>query len=490
MSMSKGLALVLVLVFLTASCIIVAKPVSGTSAVGNIWVEKAPMPTARGGLGVAVVNGKIYAIGGSTAQVSWSTGLPVTGGVVGTNEEYDTATNATNTWTTKAPMPTPRAYFATAVYQNKIYCIGGSTAVSANPDEALTTVNEVYDPATDTWTTKSPMPVARSGQQDDNVNFGLYNLQANVVDGKIYLLGGVPDWTLNEVYDPANDSWTTKAPMPSQNYWSTSTVFDDKIYAFGTRTEIYNPETDNWTSGASSPYTVSGVAVATTGIMAPKRIYVFSGYDIMSGWSTSEDLTNTNQIYNAQNNTWTLGIDLPTNRIDFNVAVINDMFYVIGGIIRVYPIPFGDVLYDDTPSAVNEQYTPVGYGTPDQSYVLETTPPKISVLSPLNQTYTEPSVSLIFAVDKAVNWSSYSLDGRLNQTVTGNTTLAGLSSGLHSITVYSNDTFGNIGASQTITFTVALPIPTLTVAAVAGAVALVVVVAGLLVYFKKRSRQK
>jgi hypothetical protein len=58
---------------------------------------------------------------------------------------------------------------------------------------------------------------------------------------------------------------------------------------------------------------------------------------------------------------------------------------------------------------------------------------------------------------------------------------------LHSITVYANDTFGNIGA-ETITFTIAKPetFPTATVAAVSGASAVVVVAAGLLIYFKKR----
>jgi hypothetical protein len=118
------------------------------------------------------------------------------------------------------------------------------------------------------------------------------------------------------------------------------------------------------------------------------------------------------------------------------------------------------------------------------TYLLETTPPKISLLAPLNQTYDKPSVPLVFTTDKAVTWVGYSLDGKQNVTITGNTTLTNMTNGLHNLTVYANDTFGDIGASQTITFTIALPIPTATVAAVSGALA-VVVVAGLLVYFKK-----
>ena len=125
-------------------------------------------------------------------------------------------------------------------------------------------------------------------------------------------------------------------------------------------------------------------------------------------------------------------------------------------------------------------------------YEQEVTPPKISVLSPLNQTYSKSNVSLAFSIDKPVNWISYSLDGQQNVTITGNTTLTNMTNGLHTLTVYANNTFGIIGASQTISFTVAKPqpFPTEIVAAVSGAVVVIViggllVVIGLLGYFKK-----
>jgi hypothetical protein len=83
----------------------------------------------------------------------------------------------------------------------------------------------------------------------------------------------------------------------------------------------------------------------------------------------------------------------------------------------------------------------------------------------------------------------YSLDGQDNVTVTGNTTLSDLSSGLHNVTVYARDEFGNTGASETVSFTIAEPeteaLPVVPVAA-ASAVSVAVVVSVLLVYFKKR----
>jgi parallel beta-helix repeat protein len=118
-------------------------------------------------------------------------------------------------------------------------------------------------------------------------------------------------------------------------------------------------------------------------------------------------------------------------------------------------------------------------------YALQTAPPKISVLSPLNQTYNETSVPLVFTVDKQVNWTGYSLDGKQNVTVTGNCTIANVTNGVHSITVYANDTYGNMGASEIVTFTVAKPEPFPTTLVIAP-IASVVVGVGLLVYFKKR----
>ena len=69
--------------------------------------------------------------------------------------------------------------------------------------------------------------------------------------------------------------------------------------------------------------------------------------------------------------------------------------------------------------------------------------------------------------------------------VAGNTTLTGLSNGEHSLTVYATDEAGNAGASETITFSVDVPFPATLVLASASGVS--VVVAGLLMYFKRRN---
>ena len=119
-------------------------------------------------------------------------------------------------------------------------------------------------------------------------------------------------------------------------------------------------------------------------------------------------------------------------------------------------------------------------------FTVETTTPKIKALSPINQTYTETNIPLMFTLNKA-NWTGYSLDGQENKTISGNFTLNSLPNGLHIVTVYANDTYGNMGASEPISFTVAVAepesFPVVPVAAIA--IAAVIVAAGLLVYHKK-----
>ena len=479
-----------VIVFLISSLIIADKPVSATATTADSWTEMAPMHFARGALGVGVVNDKIYAIGGTTVQTKETS--YISGEITAVNEEYDPSTN---TWTIKTAMPTVRAYFATAVYQNKIYCFGGYTSFSkiSGWTENVTGINEVYDPMTDSWATLSSMPVAAAV------------LEANVVNGKIYLFGEGTNFGVNQIYDPQTDSWTTMGPIPEATFLIGSTVVNGKIYTlagyngnqYNSRMEIYDPTTGNWSFGTLGSNSVLSMLTATTGVMAPKRIYALSGWATMATYPDGTgsqpfggEPENSTQIYNPKTDTWTLGIPKPSESEYFGVGVVNDKLYVIGGIIERYPITFGWNLYNDSPTAKNEVYTPAGYGKPDETYLLETAPPKIEILSPQNRTYNETNVPLTFTIDKTSNWTGYSLDGESNTTINGNITWTASSNGLHNITVYANDTFGNMGASLTTSFSIAKSEPFATMIVVAVTLAVVLAVAaGLLVYLK-RSRPK
>jgi hypothetical protein len=430
--MRISVAAILILAFLIALCIVVVKPVfSSTDVAGNTWTQKAPMPTARGGLGVAAVNGKIYAIGGIGGEISMAIGaVPYSSGFLNTNEAYDPITN---TWETKASMPTARDNFAIATYQNKIYCMGGVTGMTTVPyagTEILlpsylwSTVNEVYDPATDTWNNSQTEKLKDSWNKVllDSLESVGNQFASAVSNNKIFALSyyiGLNSAKSLLIFDSSGGSWNLGSPAPS-----------------------------------GVPY---GVAAITSGFIAPMRIYFLGS-------------TN-NYAYDPENDSWQIGVPLPTLRAYFSSVIVDDKLYVIGG----YTSKSGSFAIS---SAANEVYTPFGYGT---------VPSTIAVVSPTNSTFTSGNVSLAFIVNKSVAWLGYSIDGQENITINGNFTVTGLSNGLHNVTVYATDTYGNEGASVTITFTVDVPEPfPTTLVAVASVATVAVVGVGLLLYFKKR----
>jgi len=121
------------------------------------------------------------------------------------------------------------------------------------------------------------------------------------------------------------------------------------------------------------------------------------------------------------------------------------------------------------------------------------TPPQVVILSPENKFYETTEIPLIFTVNESVTWIAYSLDNKPNVTITGNTTLVGLSESAHNIKVYALDVAGNTGASQTRYFGVQTPTPPPdhepepfpTAWIVVIIVAAVIIIAAILAYFKK-----
>lgn len=188
----------------------------------NTWETKADMPTARYSHDAVEVNGKIYVIGGNDDRQ-----------YLGTVEIYDPQTD---TWQTGKSMPTPRAYLALTVANGKIYAIGGY-----NLEGYLTTVEE-YDPVMDEWMTVSSMHKARS------------ELAAVTLNGKIYAIAGYNGEALTEIemYDPQTDTWVEKGLINVARRGLEATVKDNKIIIMGGATtskvvEVYNPEEDTYT---------------------------------------------------------------------------------------------------------------------------------------------------------------------------------------------------------------------------------------------------
>ncbi|HEU5086567.1 MAG TPA: LuxR C-terminal-related transcriptional regulator, partial [Roseiflexaceae bacterium] len=97
--------------------------------------------------------------------------------------------------------PLAVSHIGAVVLGGKIWIPGGTQA-----DGAVSRQLDVYDPANQSWETKAPLPQPRTG----------YGLAA--VDGRMYLFGG---WDGSQaraetlMYDPATDSWSELQAMPT-----------------------------------------------------------------------------------------------------------------------------------------------------------------------------------------------------------------------------------------------------------------------------------
>jgi len=304
---------------LAANALLVCLAMTVSSQAGDTsWTRKTAMPTARFGFAAGVVNGKIYAIGGA---------LSLTGAYYSTVEEYDPATD---TWTEKTKMPTARNGLAAAVVQDKIYVVGGEPRAQAS----LATV-EMYDPATDTWTPKANMPRKRTF------------LGACGVGGKLYVLGGVTAGDpaaefcppALDVYDPATDTWTTKGNVKTPRACAAVCALDQRLFFIGgvlggdlhaapvSTVEQYDPAMDTWTRKASMPTARSYPSATVLG----GKIYVMGG----GVWNGA--IFSTVEMYDPATDTWTRQPPMAAQRWGLASGAANGRIYAIGGSGVWYP---------------------------------------------------------------------------------------------------------------------------------------------------------
>jgi N-acetylneuraminic acid mutarotase len=180
-------------------------------AAEDSWATKTPLPIAIAGFKAAAVDEKIY--------------------VMKFNLTYEFNLHS---WSTKTSMPTPRYDFAATNFQNKIFCIGGKT------DSTPLGTNEVYDPITDTWETKTAMPTPRHGLEANLVNGKIYLISGLVPHHLFPDVEGTFELTnITEVYDPVTDTWETRTPIPNPASYYASGVMNNKIYIISeTHTDI------------------------------------------------------------------------------------------------------------------------------------------------------------------------------------------------------------------------------------------------------------
>jgi hypothetical protein len=242
----------------------------------NTWTTKASMPTARHQLGTSVVNGLLYAVGGA--------GGPNDTVPLGTVEAYDPASD---TWTSKPSMPTARYGLGTSMVNGIIYAVGGAGGAS---DTGILGTVEAYDPASDTWTSKTSMPTARRG------------LGTSVVNGVIYAAGGGNNngiLATLEAYDPGSNSWTTDASMSTARFYPGDSAVNGVIYVIGGGNNVGTVEAftpaNPYVAQVSQPINSDGSSVFNVkrGVVPVKFTLTYNGVPTCNLPAASISLTRT-----------------------------------------------------------------------------------------------------------------------------------------------------------------------------------------------------
>ena len=296
------------------------------------WEVISKLPTHRKGFSTAVVNGKIYLIGGTRFEnQNGPFGLSIV-------EVYDPQTNS---WERVADMPTPRASAGASVVDGIIYVFGGYNGIDNRAvNIKFLDIVEAYNPQNDAWTKKQDMPTPR-------IQFGI-----GTVDGKIYTIGGSIHplnrkpgdpgrIDLVEVYDPGTDIWAKRAKMPTRRDGFGVGVVNNRIYAIGgsgwpqfgnggpflTTLEEYTPKINRWQKRGDMPnLRISFSTVSLDGV-----VYLIGGFVWQDG---DPKYLATVDAYNPETEKWSNIPSISTPFAPHGAAAIDGKVYVFGGTWR------------------------------------------------------------------------------------------------------------------------------------------------------------
>ncbi|XP_060104082.1 kelch-like protein 18 isoform X1 [Heteronotia binoei] len=242
--------------------------------VANRWAQCQPMTTARSRVGVAVLNGLLYAIGGYDGQLRLST--------------VEVYSPESDSWSKVGSMNSKRSAMGTVVLDGQIYVCGGYDGTSS-----LNSV-ESYSPETDKWTVVTPMSANRSAAG------------VAVFEGRIFVSGGhdgLQIFNSVECYNHHTASWHSVASMLNKRCRHGAASLGSKMFVCGgydgsgflSIAEVYNSKAEQWCLIVPMNTRRSRVSlVANCGCL-----YAVGGYDGQSNLSSVE-------MYDPKTNRWTL----------------------------------------------------------------------------------------------------------------------------------------------------------------------------------------
>jgi len=231
------------------------------------WSDAAPLPRGANHVGVAVLDGRLYAIGGHRDQNRNPDDLCFV---------YELSTDR---WSRIAPLPNRCGAIACVGFNGKVHAIGGAVG-DTNLTKKSVDWHLVYDPQADRWEARAPMPTARD------------HTGVAVIGNRIHLVGGRVDSfhtnsNLHHAYNPDTDDWERKRPLPTARSGHGAVVYRGKLFVMGGegtdrvygQNEAYDPATDTWTSYAPMLTPRHGLGAAMVG----DAIHVAGGGPVMGG---------------------------------------------------------------------------------------------------------------------------------------------------------------------------------------------------------------
>lgn len=288
-----------------------------------VWRMGQPLPQGRFELKGAVVNNKVYVMGGFY--------LSPTGQILAT-QRMDVYDPDTNQWNHLADLPEPITHAGVVVDGTNIYLVGGF--VGDSPGVVVDHVWK-YNTVTNQWTPFVPLPKKRGAGAAV-----LLNRSIHFFGGEYYSDGAQDpeDFGDHWVLDLENGSkWLPVAPLPNPRNHLTGIVFRDKIFAIGgqrlndemlgiqTVVHVYDPRTDQWSVGTNLPFPVSRTSSAT--FVKCDRIVMIGGETINA---TSLD---TILEFDPLTNKWSVLNTLPAPRVLPVALAIGDKIVATGGLL-------------------------------------------------------------------------------------------------------------------------------------------------------------
>ena len=195
----------------------------------------------------------------------------------------------TKIWKDGPSLRSARYLHATCVNsENTVHALGGYVESKPSNSVEMLKCNETGEPI-GTWQTIQPMRTARS------------HFESASIDDKVYAIGGNPNPTTMEVFDPKANTWKNCASMSQGCHCHAVSTYNGEIYVFSIDgfCEKYNPATDTWTDIASLNC-VNGNLFSRGSAVLNGKIYLIAGK-----YCTETD------IYDVETNTWLKGPPMP-----------------------------------------------------------------------------------------------------------------------------------------------------------------------------------